>query len=398
MSRRIVLLGSTGSIGTQAVEVVEANPDRFAVVGLAARRDVDTIAAQAEHLGVSELALADPGAAQRLRERLPQARVRGGAEGVAELAALDAEVVLNGVTGAQGLPLTLAALEAGRPVALANKESLIVGGALVVDAARRAGGLSEHLIPVDSEHSALAQCLRGGRRDEVSRLVLTASGGPFRGASREQLEQVEVDDALDHPTWDMGPVVTINSATLMNKGLELIEAHLLFEIGWDRLTMVVHPQSVVHSMVEFVDGSTLAQLSPPDMRLPIQLALGWPARVPGSFTRMDWTRRQELTFEPVDRETFPAVDLARAAGQAGGTAPAVLNAANEEAVAAFRERRLGFPGISRVVGEVLEAHLAEGATVPRDLDDVRAADTWARERAADHIHASGRRPQEVGRA
>ena len=376
--RRVVLLGSTGSIGTQALDVVRAHPDRFTVVGLAAGSDHHTLAAQAHEFDVADLAMADPQAAAALRGTRPDARVRDGADGVAELATIDADLVCNGITGAAGLRSTLAALAAHAPVALANKESLIVGGDLVVAAADRAGGREARLVPVDSEHSALAQCLRGGRADEVARLVLTASGGPFRGWSRDALATVTPAQALDHPTWSMGPVITVNSATLVNKGLELIEAHLLFDVGWDRLDTVVHPQSIVHSMVEFHDGSTLAQLSPPDMRLPIQLAMSWPQRLDTAFVAMDWTRAQELTFEAPDRDAFPALDLAERAGRLAGTAPAVLNAANERAVDAFLDGRLPFPGIADLVGEVLAAH---PVMAPRDLDDVLAADAWARRRA-----------------
>ena len=385
---RIVLLGSTGSIGTQALDVVRAHPGRFEVVALAAGSGVDLIAAQAAEFGVADLALADPTAAARLREAVPDARVRDGADGVAELAALDCDLVLNGITGAAGLRSTLMALQAGTRVALANKESLIVGGDLVVAAAERAGGREDMLVPVDSEHSALAQCLRGGRRDEVARLVLTASGGPFRGRNRSDLGDVTPDEALAHPTWSMGPVITINSATLMNKGLELIEAHLLFDIGWDHLDTVVHPQSVVHSMVEFVDGSTLAQLSPPDMRLPIQLAMAWPDRLDEAFVACDWTQAQALTFEPTDREAFPALDLAEHAGRAAGCAPAVLNAANEQAVDAFLSERIGFLEIADVVGAVLEEQGTMG--VPRDVDDVIAADQAARRSADDLIERRAR--------
>ncbi len=379
---RVVLLGCTGSIGTQALDVVRAHPARFEVVGLAAGSDHATVAAQAAEFGVADLAMATPDAAAALRGAVPGARVRDGADGIGELAAIDADLVVNGITGAAGLPSTLAAMEAGTTVALANKESLIVGGDLVVAAAERAGGRERRLVPVDSEHSALAQCLRGGRRDEVARLVLTASGGPFRGRTRGQLATVTPAEALDHPTWSMGPVITVNSATLMNKGLELIEAHLLFDVAWDRLDTVVHPQSLVHSMVEFVDGSTLAQVSPPDMRLPIQLAMAWPDRLDSAFVAMDWTRATTMTFEPPNRAAFPALDLAELAGRAGGTAPAVLNAANEQAVAAFLDGRLPFPGITDVVGEVLAAH---DPGTPRDVADVVEADATARRDADDRI-------------
>jgi 1-deoxy-D-xylulose-5-phosphate reductoisomerase len=379
--RRLVLLGATGSIGTQALEVVAAHPDRFEVVGLAAGSDATTLAAQADAHGVRRVALADTGSARALRAARPDLDVLDGQRGVVELAGADADLVLNGVTGAVGLEPTLAALAAGTPVALANKESLIVGGDLVVAAAERAGGRESHLIPVDSEHSALAQCLRGGRRSEVSRLVVTASGGPFRGRSAAELADVTVDDALAHPTWAMGPVVTINSATLMNKGLELIEAHELFAVPWDRIEVVVHPQSVVHSMVEFVDGSTIAQLSPPDMRLPIQLAMTWPERVDHAFVACDWTRASELTFEPVDRATFRALDLAEEAGRRRGTWPAVLNAANEVAVDAFRAGRLPFLGIADLVERTMDAWAATDPGAPNQLQDVLDADAWARTRA-----------------
>jgi 1-deoxy-D-xylulose-5-phosphate reductoisomerase len=389
VTRRVVLLGSTGSIGTQALEVVRAHPDRFEVVGLGAGSGAAALAAQAEEHGVRRLALADPDAARDLRASRPDAEVLDGAAGLVELAATDADLVINGITGAAGLEPTLAALAAGTPVALANKESLIVGGDLVVAAAEKAGGRESHLIPVDSEHSALAQCLRGGRRDEVARLVLTASGGPFRGFSRAQLAEVDAAQALDHPTWDMGPVITVNSASLMNKGLELIEAHELFDVAWDRLDVVVHPQSVVHSMVEFVDGSTLAQLSPPDMRLPIQLAMTWPERLEHAFVACDWTRAQQLSFEPVDADTFPALRLAEQAGRRRGTYPAVLNAANEVAVEAFLAGRLAFLDIPEVVESVLAAWDATGPAAPSDLDDVLAADAWARRRAITAVSTRG---------
>ena len=392
--RRVVVLGSTGSVGTQALEVVRAHPDRFEVVGLAAGRDTAAVAAQADEFSVARVAMGDPAAAGDLRDARPDLDVLDGTSGVAELARLDADLVLNAVTGAVGLEPTLAALGAGTPVALANKESLIVGGDLVVAAAEAAGGRESHLIPVDSEHSALAQCLRGGRRDEVGRLVLTASGGPFRGRTAAELADVTVADALAHPTWAMGPVVTCNSATLMNKGLELIEAHELFDVPWDRLDVVVHPQSVVHSMVEFVDGSTLAQLSPPDMRLPIQLAMAWPDRLPHAFVACDWTRQAELTFEPVDRDTFRALDLAEHVGRRRGTWPAVLNAANEVAVDAFFAGGIGFLDITAVVEDTLAAWEREAPGNPRDLADVLAADAFARRYAGGVL--AGRRPARNG--
>ncbi|MGY2875415.1 1-deoxy-D-xylulose-5-phosphate reductoisomerase [Marmoricola sp. URHA0025 HA25] len=361
MSRRdVVILGSTGSIGTQALDVVRANPDRFRVVGLTA--------------GGSQPELYDA----QVAEFSP--KISGlGEDASVEAASMRADVVLNGITGAVGLRPTIAALEAGNTLALANKESLIIGGSVVTS--RAAPG---QIVPVDSEHSALAQCLRGGRAEEVRRLVLTASGGPFRGRSREDLAEVTPQDALAHPTWDMGPVVTINSATLVNKGLEVIEAHLLFGIPMDDIEVVVHPTSVVHSMVEFADGSTLAQASPPTMLIPIALGLAWPDRVPGTAPAVDWTRSQVWEFFPLDDEAFPAVRLAREAGARGRTAPAAYNAANEVCVQAFREGRLGFTGIVDTVAAVLELHRVnrhDVGSTPTDLtlDDVLAADAWARE-------------------
>jgi len=379
--RDVVLLGSTGSIGTQAIDVVLRNPDRFRVVALAAGgADVGLLADQAAQLGVRRVAVADPGRAddlgRALGERLPGSRpeVLAGPGAAAELASGPGDVVLNGMTGAVGLEPTLAALRAGHVLALANKESLIVGGSLVTQAASPG-----QIVPVDSEHSALAQCLAGGRADEVRRLVLTASGGPFRGWTTDRLAGVTPDQAMAHPTWDMGPVITINSATLVNKGLEVIEAHLLFGIPMDRIAVVVHPQSVVHSMVEFVDGSTLAQASPPDMRLPIALGLGWPDRVPDSAPACDWTRSHTWQFDPLDDDAFPAVRLARATGATGGTAPAAFNAANEVAVEAFRAGRLSFPGIVGTIAAVLDAHVPVPGSLR--LADVLAADSAARELA-----------------
>ncbi|HJQ02028.1 MAG TPA: 1-deoxy-D-xylulose-5-phosphate reductoisomerase [Jatrophihabitans sp.] len=387
-TRRIVLLGSTGSIGTQALQVIAGAGDRFTVTGICAGGgNLELLAEQAVRWRVAHVGVSDPELADELRQRLAAHRpadlapptVHAGPEATAELAGLDCDIVLNGVAGAQGLRATLAALEAGRTVALANKESLIAGGPLVLAAARPG-----QLVPVDSEHSALAQCLRGGSAAEVRKLVLTASGGPFRGRRRDQLADVTPQHALAHPTWSMGQLITTNSATLVNKGLELIEAQLLFGIPYDRIEVVVHPQSIVHSMVEFVDGATLAQASPPDMRLPIALALGWPDRVPGAAAALDWTKVQDWTFEPVDNTAFPAIELARMAGAAGGCAPAVFNAANEELVAAFHSGRCGFLDIVDVAGAVLEQWLAAehaAAGQPRDIADVEAAQDWGRRTA-----------------
>ncbi|MEV4327135.1 1-deoxy-D-xylulose-5-phosphate reductoisomerase, partial [Microbispora rosea] len=334
--------------------------------------------------GAEAVAVADPAAVPALREALAaagaRARVLAGPEGVAEVAASPCDIVLNGITGALGLTSTLAALEAGRVLALANKESLIVGGPLV----KRLAGPGQ-MIPVDSEHSALAQCLwaagpGGADPAAVRRLVVTASGGPFRGRRRAELTDVTPEMALNHPTWSMGPVITVNSATLVNKGLEVIEAHLLFDIGFDRIEVVVHPQSIIHSMVEFIDGSTIAQASPPDMRLPISLALAYPERVPGAARAVDWTTAHTWTFEPLDDEAFPSVALARHVGALGGTAPAVYNAANEVCVEAFLKGALPFLGIVDTVERVVAAHTPGPAA---SVEEVLAADAWARARAAE---------------
>jgi 1-deoxy-D-xylulose-5-phosphate reductoisomerase len=368
----VALLGSTGAAGEQALDVIRAAEGRFRVVALAAGRSAERLAAQARELRPAAVGLVDETQAAALAAELPPGcRLAVGAEAVAELAAGDdADVVLNGVTGSAGLAPTLRALEAGRRLALANKESLIVGGELVTALAKPG-----QIVPVDSEHSGLAQCLRAGRPDEVARLVVTASGGPFRGRSAADLAAVTPAEALAHPTWAMGPVITINSATLMNKGLEVIEAHLLFGVPYDRIEVVVHPQSIVHAMVEWCDGSTVAQLSMPDMRLPIGLALGWPERDERPVGRIDWTRAATLEFQPVDRATFPLLDLAVQAGRQGGTAPAALNAANEEAVDAFLAGRLPFPGIAEVVDEISGRHRPPAAL---DLEAVLAAERWAR--------------------
>jgi 1-deoxy-D-xylulose-5-phosphate reductoisomerase len=376
--RDVIILGSTGSIGTQAIDVIERNPTRFRVVGLAAGgRDVELLARQAYGLRVPTVAVADPDAEKPLRHALTalgaSPEVLLGPDAASELAARPCAVVLNGITGSIGLGPTLAALAAGHTLALANKESLIAGGPLV----REAAG-PDQIVPVDSEHSAVAQALRGGQASEVRRLILTASGGPFRGRRHGELADVTPVQALAHPTWDMGPMVTINSATLMNKGLEVIEAHLLFSLPIDRIDVVVHPQSLVHSMVEFVDGSTLAQASPPDMRLPIALGLAWPSRVPDAAPGLDWTRATTWEFEPLDDETFPAVRLARSAATLGGTAPAVLNAANEVCVEAFLDGRLAFTDIVETVARVLEDHTVGNL---RTVADVVDAETWARDQA-----------------
>jgi len=352
--RRVIVLGSTGSIGTQALDVIRANPRRFELVGIAAGTNAALVEEQAAQFGVEHTALGAAEAEQLVRD-------------------VEADVVLNAITGSIGLGPTLAALKTGRTLALANKESLIVGGALV-----QAAAAPDQIVPVDSEHSALAQALRSGAREEVRRLVVTASGGPFRGRTREELHSVTPAQALAHPTWDMGRVVTTNSATLVNKGLEVIEAHLLFDVAYDDIEVVVHPQSIVHSMVEFVDGSTIAQASPPDMRLPISLGLDWPNRVGGVGAPLDWRRATSWTFEPLDDEAFPAVALAKTVGRAAGTFPAVYNAANEQAVDAFHEGRLPFLGIVDTIQRVIDAHDAPDELT---IETLAEAERWAREKA-----------------
>lgn len=379
--RRVVILGSTGSIGTQALDVIRRNPDDFAVVALAAGgADVAAIASQAAEFNVEVVAIANESREEALRESLTtygsSARVVVGTDAATEVAGLPTDVVLNGMTGSIGLRPTLAALEAGSVLALANKESLVAGGPLVKAIAKPG-----QIVPVDSEHSALAQCLLGGTEQEVRRLVLTASGGPFRGRTRAELASVTVEQALAHPTWTMGPVVTTNSATLVNKGLELIEAHLLFDVPFEKIDVVVHPQSIVHSMVEFVDGSTLAQASPPDMRLPIALGLAWPHRTADAAPGLDWTTATAWTFQPLDEDAFPAISLARRAGIAGGCAPAVFNAANEECVEAFLGGRLPFLSIVDTVSAVVEEFLAGNSGNPSSVADVLSAEDWARNRA-----------------
>lgn len=388
--RTVVILGSTGSIGTQALELIGRNRDRFRVLAISAGGDnVGLLAQQALEFEVEVVGVSKATVAQDLQLAFyAEAQKRGYAQGEfripkiltgpdasTELAGMACDVVLNGITGSVGLQPTLAALDAGTTLALANKESLVIGGPLVVKRVKPG-----QIVPVDSEHSAIAQCLRSGTADEVRRLLVTASGGPFRGRSRAEMADVTPEQAMNHPTWDMGPVITINSANLINKGLEVIEAHLLYGLPMDRIDVVVHPQSIVHSMVEFVDGSTMVQASPPDMRLPIALALGWPERIPDAAPACDWTTAASWEFEPLDDEAFPAVQLARETGERGGTAPAVLNAANEVCVEAFRQGRLPFLGIVDTVARIVTEH-----DVPSyeelSVDDVLAADAWARARA-----------------
>jgi 1-deoxy-D-xylulose-5-phosphate reductoisomerase len=406
--RDVVILGSTGSIGTQALDIVRRNPDRFRVVALAAGGgNPALLARQAVEFGVPVVAVADEAAAPSVAEAIRQESSRTtsayspalhdtglqgigagetegppgkitvlpGVDAVCQLAGLECDVVLNGVDGAAGLRATLAALDAGRTLALANKESLIIGGPLVTSRAKPG-----QIVPVDSEHSTIAQCLRAGANSEVKRLVLTASGGPFRGWSRERLASVTPEQALAHPTWKMGPLITTNSATLVNKGLEVIEAHLLFGFGLDKVDVVVHPQSIVHSMVEYYDGATVLMASPPDMRTPIALGLAWPDRVPGAAPGCDWTTAASWTFEPLDNDAFPAVALAREVARLGGTTPAVYNGANEACVADFLAGSISFTRIVDTVARVVSEH-DTSRTGAATIEDVLAVDAWARARA-----------------
>ena len=388
---RVALAGSTGSIGTQALEVIEAEADRFELSAIGATgRQPEVIIEQARRYRPSVVAISDPEAARSIAAELPGIEVRAGADAMASLA-LDADVVVNGVVGFAGLSVTLATLEAGRRLALANKESLIAAGP-VVQMARRTPGAE--LIPVDSEHGAIHQCLRAAdSKNRVARLLLTASGGPFRGRPADDLANVTIENALAHPTWSMGPKITIDSSTLMNKGLEVIEAHELFGtpagdagygIGFDDIDVVVHPQSIVHSMVEFTDASTIAQLSTPDMRLPIGYALAWPDRISTPFGRIDWTTLGRLDFEPPDLEAFPCLALAYAAGRAGGTAPAWISAANEVAVEAFLEGQIAWRDIAAVIAATLDRHDGAPAT---DVAAVIDADSQARRSAHEELNS-----------
>jgi 1-deoxy-D-xylulose-5-phosphate reductoisomerase len=369
-------MGSTGSVGTQALDVIRTEPERFRVHALAAQTSVEELLAQAAAFGPELVVIGDPARYAEVRAGVAsRTEVMVGEEGMVA-AARGADVVLNAVVGFAGLPVTMAALESGKRLALANKESLIAG-APVVQKARRTPGAE--IVPVDSEHCAVHQCLAAVHAaTDVARLLLTASGGPFRGWTAERLRSVTVDDALAHPTWSMGPKITIDSSTLMNKGLEVIEAHELFGIGYDRIDIVVHPQSIVHSMVELRDGSTLAQLSNPDMRLPIGYALGWPDRVATPYGALDWSGAQTLTFEPPDRAVFGCIDLAYEAGRRGGSAPAWLSAANEVAVEAFLGHALPWGGIADVVAETMAGWVDDQVD---EVDAVLAADAEARARA-----------------
>jgi len=383
--RSLVILGSTGSVGTQALDVVRRNPDRFKVVGLSAGTNQELLIGQIREFLPPYVALADEQSAADLRERLSSIRgieVLAG-PGAAEMLARDTEcdMVLNALVGSAGLAPTLAALQAGKTLALANKESLVIGGELVLDLIK---GEPERLIPVDSEHAALAQCLRGERREDLKRVVLTGSGGPFRGWTRGELAKASVKEALAHPVWQMGPKITIDSATMMNKGLEVIEAHYLFGIDYSQIHVVVHPEGIVHALAEFRDGAMMAQFAVPDMKLPIQLALGWPERLPTGVNSVPLTDRT-LTFEPVDREAFPAIDLAYRVGGLGLTFPAVMSAANEIAVMAFLEGKIPLTRIVEVAQAVVDEHEAPSSVV--SVVSLERADAWARRRAAEIIEA-----------
>lgn len=389
-SNTVVVLGSTGSIGTQGLDVISRHPERFTVSGLAAGgAHIELLAQQAAQFHVPLVAVFDKQAAKPLREALDQAgahgtQIQAGPEAVIGLAGSGADVVLNGITGSIGLEPSIAALQAGSQLALANKESVVAGGHLLFGAQIR----DRQINPVDSEHSAIWQSLRSGTHAEVSKLIVTASGGPFRGWKHDQMTDITPEQALNHPTWHMGPVVTINSSTLMNKGLEVIEASRLFDIPPDRIEVTVHPQSIVHSMVEFVDGATISQASPPDMRLPIALGLSAPDRLGDIAAACDWTKAAQWTFEPLDDEAFPAVSLARHCLAASEKHTAVLNAANEQAVHAFLDHRLPYLGIVDTVKAVLDAMDGElrGAPLFKDVEEMGQVEREARRRADDLIN------------
>jgi len=384
--RSLTILGSTGSVGTQALDVVRRNPDRFRVVGLAALTNHELLVGQIREFLPPYVAIADPGAAGELREMLGQ-NIRGvdiidGPDAAERLSRdVEADMVLNALVGSAGLPSTLAALQSGKTLALANKESLVIGGELVMDLIKAE---PERLVPVDSEHAALAQLLRGERKEDVKRVILTGSGGPFRGWTRTDLARASVKEALAHPVWQMGPKITIDSATLMNKGMEVIEAHYLFGIDYSQIHVILHPEGIVHALAEFRDGTMLAHLASPDMRLPIQLALAWPERLPTGIAPVPLADKR-LTFEPVDREAFPAVDLAYRVGQLGLTFPAVMSAANEVAVMAFLEGKIPLTRVVEIVQGVVDEHEAPASVV--SVVNLERADSWARQRAADIIEA-----------
>jgi 1-deoxy-D-xylulose-5-phosphate reductoisomerase len=384
--RSLTILGSTGSVGTQALDVVRRNPDRFKVVGLAAHTNHELLIGQVREFLPPYVAIADPTAAGDLREMLGT-NIRGveildGPDAAERLSRdVEADMVLNALVGSAGLPSTLAALQSGKTLALANKESLVIGGELVMDLIKAE---PERLVPVDSEHAALAQLLRGERKEDVKRVILTGSGGPFRGWTRNELARASVKEALAHPVWQMGPKITIDSATLMNKGMEVIEAHYLFGLEYSQIHVILHPEGIVHALAEFRDGTMLAHLASPDMRLPIQLALAWPERLPTGIASVPLADKR-LTFEPVDREAFPAVDLAYRVGQLGLTFPAVMSAANEVAVMAFLEGKIPLTRVVEIVQGVVDEHEAPASVV--SVVNLERADSWARQRAAEIIEA-----------
>lgn len=381
MTRSIIILGSTGSIGIQALEIIEANPSLFTVVAIsAAGSDPDALIAQAKRFKVKVVGVAKN--ADVIRQALPGVEVVDGPNASTEIAAISCDVVLNAITGSIGLAPTMAALDADNRVALANKESLVAGGDLVISRAK-----PDQLLPVDSEHSAIWQALIGESKSEISKLILTASGGPFR--ERSDLSNVTVQEALAHPTWVMGPVVTINSATLMNKGLEIIEAHYLFGIAYSKIEAVIHPQSVIHSMVEFIDGSTIAQGSPPNMKGPISFALSYPQRTPGATSAVNWSATHTWNFAPIDLQRFPAIALARRCGEIGKGAPAIFNAANEEAVQAFLKGAIGFTDIVKTVASVVEKLEGRLSGALRDISDVSAIEDDARSTARELLKKVG---------
>ena len=383
--RQITVLGSTGSIGTQGLEVIAQHSEKFEIVGLSAGKNVELLAEQIRKFNPQKVSVVDEKSAAVLKQNLgsTDTKIVVGETASADIAGLSCDVVLNGITGAAGLPATISALKSGAKLALANKESLVIGGKLVLDIAGE-----EQIIPVDSEHSALAQCLRGEDKSQIKKLILTASGGPFRGKSKSELEKVTLEETLKHPTWAMGQVVTINSATLMNKGLEVIEAHLLFGIDFKNIEVVVHPQSIVHSMVEFVDGSTMAQASPPNMKVPIALALSWPDRLEDISPAIDWTKSANWNFEQVDETVFSAIKIARLAGEAGGYIPAVMNAANEECVKAFILKQIKFTRITEIVEKVVNLFLInykKNKLKEINIEDIFKMDLEARKKTKDFI-------------
>jgi 1-deoxy-D-xylulose-5-phosphate reductoisomerase len=379
--KRIVILGATGSIGESALKVARDIPERMQIVGLGANRNAQKLAAAANEIRPESVCLRDETNIGTLRKALNyEPRIFTGEEGLREIARLpNADMVLVAIVGTSGLRPALAAIEAGKDLAVASKEILVMAGEIVMHGARDHG---IHILPVDSEHNAIFQCL-DGRSSEVRRIILTASGGPFREMSRKDFDSITVEQALKHPTWNMGQKITIDSATLFNKGLEMIEAHWLFGVEMGRVEVVIHPQSIVHSMVEFTDGSTLAQLSYSDMCFPIQYALTWPDRVPNTLPPLDFSTLSKLEFFTPRYDDFPALNLARRAGEVGGTLPAVMNAANEVAVAAFLARQVSFPMIWKIVEEVMERH---ASIANPDLDAILQADQWAREQAQAYVN------------